>query len=362
MDKVLKKIIYLIMPVLLIVSFVNYIIDPANIYHNELIENMAEKLLEGNIIRSIGDEDEGVRHELVVSELKRAPETLIVGSSHVIYIPFEYKDYYNVGESGAKLGDIYAMIGLFDYYNLMPQKIVIGIDQWIFKEDAYSLRNISLTNYANYEIDKVLIPSARNEINYIKNNPVVKKISELISFSYFQSSLKNFRNIDDKVDATVIIEENVEISEFVKVMPNGSRILGTNTKNTTEEIIEESEWQVTSNKPVSWLIDTGYLNKVEDNIIQFEALVDTLLERGITVELYLPTWNPIIYDYCVKNKEVSGGLEVEKYIRSMADKRGILVRGSYNPKVTGMTVEAFWDWQHMKPEKMLESFDYIEFD
>lgn len=350
----------------LVVGLTNYYIDVANIFNDWTVMEMASALNRGVMVRSYGDEDEGMRHELVISELKTKLDILIAGSSHSAYIPFENNMssmgfYYNASVSGAYLGDIYGEIGLLDYYGNLPTKIIICIDQKMFRHDIDTMYFSSLNNYKDYE-NEIVKGKDASIISRIRNSSCLKKITELFAPSYFQSSIKNWRTGRTK-EKDLYIENTDEIGNYVKIRPNGSRVLGENTHCTVDKIIEDTEYYIYIDpRQESWVIEDAYMERPNADtkaaMCAFENLLDSLIERGIEIELYLPTWNPIMYEYC-KNSEYSGGLEVEEYIREIAVNRGIVVRGSYNPDETGISIDDFWDWQHMAPESMLSTFEYI---
>ena len=62
----------------------NYIVDPANLYGNKLVEDAINKLSSGNIIEIGSDFDEGTFQAGMIKSLKKVPEIVIIGSSHTM--------------------------------------------------------------------------------------------------------------------------------------------------------------------------------------------------------------------------------------------------------------------------------------
>lgn len=363
MKKLILEILIVILVYGAVVGSTNYNIDVAHVFNNEEIEEMAQSLKRGENVIKYGDEDEGRLHELMVSELKEKPEALIVGASTVMYIPFEDAEewrLYNCGESGSYLGDIYGQIGLFDYYGMLPDKIIIGVDPKLFRADIESMIFTSLDIYRDYEA--TIVGTKQGSFSKIKNSEFMKKTKELFSPSYFQSCIKS-KGQKDESDSQDRGDTH-ENSYYVWIRPNGQKILGTETLCSSDKILEDTEHYIyVEPRYYSWLIERGYMSDNNDETIppreSFERLIDSLLERNVDVQIYLPTWNPVMYEYC-SNSEYSGGIEVEKYIRGLAEERNIIVRGTYNPNALDIGIDDFWDWQHMSPDNMLYTFEYIE--
>lgn len=106
-------------------------------------------------------------------------------------------------------------------------------------------------------------------------------------------------------------------------------------------------------------LESGYTELQDDNIEQFEDLLEYLLAQGIEVELYLPAWYPLLYDYFEKSDEFSGVLKLETAIRKIGEKYRLNVHGSYNPEKSNLEKSDFADWFHLKPEKALDNFNII---
>lgn len=99
MKKFVLKVIFVVLIVYIPIIVINYNIDPANLYNTELIDNVVRCLLDGEIIESPGDMDEANFQKQMISSMHNKPGTVIIGSSHVMYIPWEYDDYYVAGLS-----------------------------------------------------------------------------------------------------------------------------------------------------------------------------------------------------------------------------------------------------------------------
>ena len=360
MKKLIIKITFLTIVVYGIIVSINYKVDPANLYNDSVVSEMVDKLRSGEIIEIPGDVDEGIFQEMMISSFEHVPDTVVIGSSHVMYIPWEFQDYYVAGLSGAFLGDYYAIVGILEKYDILPRRVIIGVDPWAFTKDITSGRHASIGMYAEYAYNCVYNQSQDKVHMTIDVKTSWDKIKEIVSFSYFQSSLKKINEnslqyyMNEQTNMVeVALDESV--TDVVKILPNGRRIMKQSSFKTVEENNATSQRAIES-KTV-YQLEGGY-SEVE-NIEYMEELVRYLLEKGITVELYLPSWYPKLWD-CFENEEQYRGiLLVEEKIRSIGVKYGVTVHGTYNPYDAGIEEDDFADWLHLKPEKMLENYNLI---
>lgn len=109
---------------------------------------MVTTLNAGHVIESPGNINEGLFLEAMIKSLRHTPETIIIGSSHIMYEPWQFQDFYVAGLSGAYLGDYYAIIGLLEETDRLPSHIIIGVDPWAFMTSASNGRHTSIAQYA----------------------------------------------------------------------------------------------------------------------------------------------------------------------------------------------------------------------
>ena len=118
---------------------------------------------------------------------------------------------------------------------------------------------------------------------------------------------------------------------------------------------------------VNWMIESGHLDSFGEeyaslspvNTQLFDDLIRHLTDEGVTVEIYLPAIYPLLYEH-IRYSESYEGVELsEIWIREMAARYGVTVHGSYDPALSGVTREDYGDWNHIKPEKGLEEYNFI---
>jgi len=335
----------------------NYFVDPANRFHDAMVTKVAEYLNAGYIVKVPANLDEGLLKEKQIAAMSHAPETVIIGSSHVMYIPFDYRDTYNAGMSGAYLGDYYSIVGLLKYYDKMPKRVVIGVDPWAFLRAASNGRQTSITQYAVYLIDGF----SEKEHLYDKNVKDIRgysKIKELYSLEYFRDSLKRLEKTGlKKGNETVSVASDEVVGEKQKIAPGGRYVPAIKDFHTSRDIENEVATQVKSG--TIYQVGKGFKDIPPERWNEFEQLIKYLLDNGVKVHLYLPVWHPKVYEFFVSHENFSGVENVENAVRKLGEKYNIPVHGSYNPIKNNYTTNDFMDWLHLKPDKMFEDYKYL---
>ena len=346
---------------------INYYVDPANLFHDSVIGDMVEKLSDGNIIENPGDIDEGQFVEQYAHSLSEAPDLLVLGSSRIMYLPWEEinDDPFIGGLSGSYLGDYYGVVGIFESSVGLPGNIVIGVDPWAFYTDALSGRHTSISEYAKYE--KELVDTGNSNIEPDVSANTGRKIRELFTFSYFQASIKSLYSrvrtnglgaLADTGKKNVTIALDDSIGDVSKIIPNGRRVMAKEAFFTVAENDESVNSMIA--QQAIYQLGSGFSELNNSNLQEFEDLIVYLQDRGVNVEIYLPSWYPSLYDHFCENDNYSGIIKLEDYLRDFAMKRNITVHGSYNPYISDIHKDDYADWLHLKSEKMLYNYQYIK--
>lgn len=365
MKSFITKLIILSVVVLGTIVAINCIVDPANLLHESVVNDLVAELNRGNTAVSPGDFDEVLFNEKMISSLEQTPETVILGSSHVMYTDWDsvYDDYLIIGLSGANLGDYYSLIGMLDNYDHIPEEIVIGVDSWAFLNDYADGRHSGMGKYAEtlhskiYE-EKAPAPSFTN--TELRNNLV--KARELVSIPYFQTSFRKI--IADPSAAfrlqqeSIIITDNSISDSESKITPSCKRIMSLDSYETVEEMDMNADYQIDIRSIYSMGLGCDKINA--ENYKQFTDLVQYLQSLGVNVSFYLPAWYPSLYDFFSTDSDYQFVLQLEDNLKSYASGRNLSVHGSYSPYVCGLSKEDFADFLHIKPDKSLLSFNFTE--
>ena len=368
MSKLLTKFAIYVLIIVFAISIVNYKVDPANIFHFDVVDEMVEALSKGEFVIADNDIDEGYFKKQMIPCINFTPKTVIIGSSHIMYIDWErlYVDTLNAGMSGAFLGEYYAVVGMLKANNIIPDRIIFGVDAWAFTRNAELLRHTTLNNYAYYARSLVKGEDVSySDYDIETNKRDINKYKELFSFTYFQSSIRNICNngilyyfdSNDTTSRIEICEDDKADDSAEKITPSMRYIMPTSNYGTVEQNDLAADRQI--NPPNVYQIGTEYIQLDKNNYNEFIELIDYLLAEGIDVSFYLPSYYPSMYDLFMNDKSFQGVIEVEEVTRRIAMERGIEVHGSYNPYEAGVTKEDFADVLHMKPDVMLDNYLYM---
>ena len=198
----LIKITLFSLPVLLLLLGVNYYGDAALLFTPSYAKRIAEIVKTGDGVLIRTNYDARQLQKFNVHYMTNGPEVLVLGSSRVQNIDssfFPGKRLFNSAVPQACLEDIVAIFHLYDKYNKLPQKIVIGIDPWDFNQNKNQGRWKTLRSEFNEfksqsgRLKKQNKPIRQPDLAtkwFNKLEDVRGDLEVLLSSSYFQHSLK----------------------------------------------------------------------------------------------------------------------------------------------------------------------------
>lgn len=341
MQRFIYKFLIISLPVLFLLITVNYFGDAARIFDSEYEEEMAETLMNGSFVTNISNYDERVFQKELINRMNNAPEILVLGSSRTMLINSAYfpnQTIFNNSVSGASIEDIIALFQLYKERNILPKKIIIGIDPWLLNENNGQSRWKSLEYFYN---------KYNNQSDSQITTSSLHKYGELLSLSYFQASIKV---ITQKIAGTS--KPKATLKKFNE----------TNTKLTDGSLVYREDYRNATQNQINSKIDgyiTGNIYSIEnfetisDDIwTEFQEFISTLKKENISVEFFLCPYAPKVYDKVsinYPNVEKS-----ENLIVKFAKANGIKVYGSFDPYGLGFNETFFYDGMHCKEKGIKE--------
>lgn len=342
-------------PILAVIIFVNFRVDPANIYKKGYEQKAAEILLSGQNVVGMDNYDERILQEEIIRKLKETPDAIIIGSSRVMTLSGEMigieEEYWNHGVSGAGIPDYLGILGIYDEYSELSGRVIIGLDPWILNDNSRDTRYQSIAKYVDRFRKKIEGTDGRIQLERIS----FEKEMQLVSLSYFQSAFH-------------LVTENPEL-----LKKSATGFYGTNKKDVADSI-RYTDGSIEYNKAFRersveaafadakiyvsqgiYQIENYQMLSMEKRML-FENMIDYLQKDGADVIFYLPPYHPFVYEFIKENKNYQMVLEAEKYFRNVAEEKGIKLYGSYNPGFLNCTEEDFLDGMHMKRECILKSW------
>lgn len=326
-------------PILLVITLLNLIVDPANLFSGATT-TISRILISGKNVTGSINIDERLLQKNIINTLEHAPETVVLGSSRIMLIGRTIYGHYtrNNGVSGASIEDLISIYEIYVQNNLLPKKIVIGIDPWLYNENSGEERWKSLENYYN---DFIGIRKTRYSIyNY----------SQLFSITYFQNSMRNINTLFQKEP---FYETDKNINDTFTRHSDGTIYYDIKYRNINEDTINE---RVHSYLTGGIYALENYSRMSERSLILFDRLIADMVNHGIEIEFVLMPYHPTVYEYLSTNERYSIITQVEEYIISYAKENNIILIGSFNPTKFNVTGLEFYDGMHVTPEGVLKVY------
>lgn len=341
MHRFINKFIIISLPVLILLFTVNYFGDAGKIFDSEYEKEMAEILMNGSYVTNISNYDERVFQKELINRMNNAPEILILGSSRTMLINSTYfpnQTFFNNSVSGASIEDLIALFQIYKERNILPRKLIIGIDPWLLNENNGQTRWKSLEYFYNKYNKKADFSLAKNS-SY--------KYSELFSLSYFQASIKALPKLFSGTSEPIATQE--KYNETNTKLSDGSLVYRADYRNATQNVINSKiDGYIAGN-----IYSIENFETISDDIwTEFQDFIATLRKEHISIEFFLSPYAPIVYDKIAK--EYSNVLQTESLIINFANDKGIKVNGSFNPYNLQFDETYFYDGMHCKEKGIQE--------
>lgn len=348
MKKFIFKVVHISIPVFIFLVSINYFGDAARVFDSEYENQMAIILSSGNFVTNIKNYDERIFQKEIISKLHRAPDIAVLGSSRTMLINstfFPSQTFFNSSVSGASLEDLIALFKIYETHNIVPQKVIIGIDPWLLNKNNGQLRWKSLEHFYN---------RYKNEADTKSTFYSVLKFSELISLSYFQASLESAigtMSASYEPEATMN-----KYNETNTKLIDGSLVYGSEYMNATQQAINlKIEKYITGG-----LYGLENFEEISDGIwSEFKEFILYMQNHGVLIEFFLSPYAPLVFDKI--STDYPNVLKTESLILTFASSRDIKIYGSFNPYSLGFDEFYFYDGMHCKEMGIKELLMYGEY-
>lgn len=345
--KLLIKLIYFI-PIPMIMICVCLYADPARLFDGGRYEMEVAKILaSGKNAGNILNHNDRLLQKDYAEIIKQAPDIIAIGSSRSLQISqdlFPNETFHNSSVPNATLEDYMAILEFYLEKGLKPEKVILGVDPWVFNADN------GHTRWKDFK-DEYMASYLRvtNKVGKAKTNfkLIDDKYLTLLSPSYFQKSLTVlFR---PKAVGEFYITDKSEADVPIK-MADGSYVYAKSIRNlTAEEVLNVAKKRIEEKA-------TSY-DKFDPQLVNlFEQFISYLQDNGIEVIIYLGPYHPATYSQILESSKYDIVCDVENRIRLIANEKGIKVIGSYDPEVAGVGIDDFHDWVHTRREAVARIF------
>jgi hypothetical protein len=317
---------------------INYISDPASLFNGDELR-IAKYISNGFNVTGFVNVDERILQKKIIEEIKFNPNTIILGSSRIMMIGKDYYglDSFNNGVSGASIEDIITIYHLNRKKNVLPKRIVIGLDPWLFNNYSSQNRWKSLKK----EYDEYYIRKSDRIFTYLP----IHKYFQLFSISYLQTSIKN---LPKKIkNENKIVPTKYDNNKKITKISDGTISYSENERNLTKKSIDDSALR--SIEGAVYSLD-NFNNISKDILLEFQQFIKKLQADGIKIEILFLPYHPTVWNHLNENIKYSKVKEIEKLIyANYSNTDGIIVKGSYDPIVFNLISKDFYDGMHLSP-------------
>lgn len=344
--KQLLRPIVLLSVFLIFIFGTNYFVDPANVFNEKYEETLVDILVGGHSASGVENMDDRRFIELMAKKRTKPIDTLVLGSSRTLQItPAVTGDVntFTAGVTGSDLRDCISGYFLFKDAGFTPSKVVLSLDFWYLSRANMDARALT-EGYTKFCTKENLTPVKTSSAK-------MNKVKTFFSFTYFQSSIDYL--VKGKHSTLPMATDSFYTDLAVK-RPDGSYGYEESIRNATQETIDLDA----KNKRLVDTIAANFTQLDKDLSQQLDSFIGYLSDQGVEVRLLLSPVHPIYYDYIKEKREdYSLIFESEAYYRSLGEKYGVSVYGSFDPEKVGLTRADFYDAIHPTEEALMKYYD-----
>lgn len=350
----LKRLLYFI-PIPLLIISVNYFEDPANLFNDKYVLGIANYLAQGYNVTNVRDCDERLLQKYFIEKMNECPTEIVLGPSTVQLINNSYsieKHFINNGVGYASLEDYLAIFYLYEKKGCKIKKVLLGLAPCLLNDNNDLNRWKVLGNEYSIFLNKILKNTVVINTEFRLHQYV--KFKELVSFSYFKTSLSFYfkKKVGKKYKPT-----KISVNEGFTRLKDGSVCYEALRRNASmDEVEKKAKRDLMDANPIYTLGNFTHLS--EHYKLIFSNFVEYLQKQNVEVEFFLSPFHPIMYEYFKKNNYYHIVFKTENYFKDYASSRKIKVFGSYDPVKYNFDNSYFFDGWHPNEkaiEKMLKS-------
>jgi hypothetical protein len=344
--------------VLGLVAAMNYIVDPANIYHQNITPaSYADALVSSRygLYDKEGTVDERLLAKALALKLSDV-DCIVVGSSRVMQIsskrelktlPDLCDSILNLGVSSGVIEDHITMtyFAINKKQNDLPNKIILGVDPWIFAFGKEQLWTVYRDDFfiAKQEIFGTHNGDSTNQEKFGVDEVNKKKLENLINLEYTIRSLQKI-SMDYRTGKPAIIAApkiNYAIGGAFPIR------LGDNSHIHSAKFISNSIGAPIPLGGVTYNTE-GALNQL-NAIRAYRDLILWIKGKGVEPILLMTPY----HENVLKKPDSPNAIALkntEPIVLSMAKELDVKVVGSYDPKIFGCSNREFYDFLHPTAE------------
>lgn len=345
------KAVCFVIPLFLLVAAVNWYVDSYAYLRVTYEQIGAQMIEEQNNVVGLEESNFNDRNLLLAClEEQDAREMIVIGSSRVLSFDHEMlgtDSFYNAGLSETTIYDLLAVTGILAKQDTLPEKMLIGVDPYLFNSSTDNEKWKELEPYEQY-METVLLKGTAQPSIQEKN--VGRNNNKWLSLDYFRY---NVSLLPEGERFAVSYRKDWDADCYMKHY-DGSIAYEKDLREVDVNDVIALTNQSIEEHVVYRLTDYREMNAV--SMDYFTKLLTFLQGEGVEVILYLPPYSPMMYDYIESDEEFHLVFRVEDEMLKLAKELGIALYGSYDPAGSNLKMTDLYDVYHVKAEKMPDTY------
>jgi hypothetical protein len=334
----LKRLV-LILPLLVIISVVNYTLDKKNLFQDIQIEKAVDLILSGNAVQGLSVQN---RFDLNLSYIKRSntcPDVLLIGASDCERMNkrhFPNKSIINHWTPGCGLHYQTAIIGLYKEKGCLPKEVIFSFRPFILskppRKNFGQIKNSYLKMRDHLGLNT---PEFIEDMVFKATNA----LSQLFSVKYLIFNLKKDR---EKVEP---LSKDTDYSKAYTLPDLSTQNTFDHRMKLSLKLIEETKMPYIE----------AMANRKEEYEILHMKLIQYLLQNNVKVSLFVMPFHPKL----MQDKAFSEKMgKWESYCERLPSKLDVQIIGSVFSLKYGLVAEDFLDPTHISDKGLDKIFRY----
>jgi hypothetical protein len=315
------------------IAFVNYTVDPGNIYHSqECIDKIIEGIKKGYNVEGITNLDERL-YKLRFAELHKGEnfDYLALGSSRILTISEDMlngSSLINLGISGCHIEELIAFYQICKDFNIHFSNVLVAADPSLF--NGHEIDDRWTSTYLDYYFNEFMgICATEQKRDW-------RTVWNFFSVSYFKAALKSYME-----DHTILTYVKTVKNNGNTFLTDGSFYWGKSVRETPQSVVDEEA------KTELFNLYNNFDSISSKRVALFTRLIEGIKGDNVTIYFVCPPFHPIFYKKLLNTK---GAVDAFNLIDSFAINNNIPIIGSFNPADEGLNKSNFYDGPHVRIE------------
>ncbi len=327
MQQFLKKIV-LVIPLFLVISFLNFTLDRKNLFQDKQVEKASTLIFKGETVKGLSLQNRFKLNLEYIKKVNAATDVLVIGPSDCERFNKHFFPNRSITNHWALGGGLYyqvAIVGLYRQKKSLPKEVIFSFRPFIFSKPAHESIRFLKDPYIEM-LDHLNLKSPQYNNNFFVSS--IRSLNQLISFKYL---IFNLKEKSEQIEAISTTEDYTQ----AYTRPDLS------TENVFESLRTHSPSVIEETKETYF---HAMDNAKESYKTLHTKLLQYLIEEGVKVKLFVLPFHPIMFQDSEFSKSMN---QWDLYCDSLASSIDIEIIGRTNPETYGLVHEDFFDITHI---------------